>query len=286
MRRSRDWVTNSARSWCCATSPTSPRPRSRPFSASHPERSRAERREPSPRSPRTRHSVTSSPDRRGEVMIDEREVAELLRAATDDIAVPVASARELAAAGNRRRRRRRVVASLATAAAVAAVAVAVPVVLSSDRSGATVPRGLDTIAPGASCVDPVPSRVLPGWARTRVRRSAPPDAVRGGRQRCHRRDLLRPTADAPPSPITTTRSSGSPASTTTRSLHITATLADGSATVTRVVDGGPGPSTIDLPRPGARDRAIARSRRRAGALRGRDDGAGVALSRGSSPARR
>ena len=34
------------------------------------------------------------------------------------------------------------------------------------------------------------------------------------------------------------------------SLHITATLADGSDTVSRVVDGGPGPSIIDLPEPG------------------------------------
>ena len=34
------------------------------------------------------------------------------------------------------------------------------------------------------------------------------------------------------------------------SLRITATLRDGSATATRVVDGGPGPSIIDLPKPG------------------------------------
>jgi hypothetical protein len=33
-------------------------------------------------------------------------------------------------------------------------------------------------------------------------------------------------------------------------LRITATLGDGSATATRVVDGGPGPSIIDLPEPG------------------------------------
>jgi hypothetical protein len=33
-------------------------------------------------------------------------------------------------------------------------------------------------------------------------------------------------------------------------LRIRATLADGSTVVTRVVPGGPGPSTIDLPSPG------------------------------------
>src|SRR6478609_11066245 len=98
-------------------------------------------------------------------MIDEREVAELLRTATDDIGVPVAPARDLAAAGNKRRRRRWAGAGVAAAAAVAVVAVAVPVLLSSDPSGEDVPV-TDPTVPGASCVNPVPSRVLPEWARS------------------------------------------------------------------------------------------------------------------------
>ena len=44
-------------------------------------------------------------------MIDEREVADLLRAATDDIDVPAGPARDLAAAGSTRRRRRWAVAA-------------------------------------------------------------------------------------------------------------------------------------------------------------------------------
>src|SRR4051812_4682017 len=105
-------------------------------------------------------------------MIDEHEVAELLRAATDDIAVPVAPARELAAAGNRRRRRRWAVASVAAASALAAVAV--PVVIGSERSGGTFPPvASTTTAPGPSCVNPVPSRVLPEWARAGFTGSRP-----------------------------------------------------------------------------------------------------------------
>ena len=98
-------------------------------------------------------------------MIDERELAELLRAATDDIAVPVAPARELAAAGNKRRHRRWVVASLATAAAVAAVAVAVPVVLNSERSGRTSSE-LDIDRAGCIVRRPGTEPSTARWARS------------------------------------------------------------------------------------------------------------------------
>jgi hypothetical protein len=185
-------------------------------------------------------------------MIDEHEVARLLRAATDDIAVPVAPARALAAVGSRRRRRRWVVGSLATVTAVAVVAVAVPVALSSERSGRTAPAAHPTTtAPGASCVDPVPSRVLPGWARTGFTDPRPRmPYVLGDNGAIAAILFVRPLT-APPSPdhsnkilwVSRVDDGGS-------SMRVTATLADGSATATRVVDGGPGPSIIDLPEPG------------------------------------
>jgi hypothetical protein len=184
-------------------------------------------------------------------MIDERELAELLRAATDDIAVPVAPARELAAAGNKRRHRRWVVASLATAAAVAAVAVAVPVVLSSERSGRTVPSANSTsTAPGASCVDPVPSRVLPSWARSGFSDPRPRMPYVVGDDGAIAAILFAQPLTTPPSPDHSNKILWVARVDDGSSLRVTATLLDGSATATRVVDGGPGPSIIDLPKPG------------------------------------
>ena len=178
-------------------------------------------------------------------MIDEREVAELLRAATDDIAVPLAPTRELAAAGGRRRRRRRIVASLATATAVAAVAVAVPAVLNAESAD----RSSTATVPGASCVDPVPSRVLPDWARTGFSDPRPRmPYVLGDNGAIAAILFAQPLTSPAPADhnnkilwVSRVEPDGSP-------LRITATLADRS--VTRVVDGGPGPSIIDLPQTG------------------------------------
>ncbi len=189
-------------------------------------------------------------------MIDERDIVGLLRAATDDIAVPTSPARELAAAGDRRRRRRWVVASLATATAVAAVAVSVPVVLNSEQAGRTVPPASPTTtAPGASCVVPVPSRLLPVWARTGFSDPRPRIPYVLGDSGDIAAILFAQPLATPPSPdhankilwVSRVDEDSSPADS---SLRITATLLDGSATATRVVDGGPGPSIIDLPKPG------------------------------------
>src|SRR6478609_5904625 len=176
-------------------------------------------------------------------MIEEREVAELLRAATDDIAVPLAPARELAAAANQRRHRRWVVASLASAAAVAAVAVAVPVVLHSEGSGRTVPAASSTTTvPGASCVDPVPSRVLPSWARTGFSEPRPRMPYVMGDKGAIAAILFAQPLTTPPSPDHSNKILWVARVDDGSSLRVTATLLDGSATATRVVDGGPGPS--------------------------------------------
>jgi hypothetical protein len=184
-------------------------------------------------------------------MIDEREVTGLLRAATDDIAVPVAPARELAAAGNKRRHRRWVVASLATAAAVAAVAVAVPVVVNSQQSGRTVPSANSTTtAPGAPCIDPVPSRVLPGWARTGFSDPRPRIPYVMGDGGAIVAILFAQPLTAPPSTDHNNKILWVSRINDGSLLRVTATLLDGSATATQTLDGGPGPSIIDLPKPG------------------------------------
>ena len=189
-------------------------------------------------------------------MIDERDLVGLLRAATDDIAVPAAPARELAAAGDRRRRRRWLVASLATATAVAAVAVSVPVVLRSELSGGSVPPASPALpVPGASCVDPVPSRVLPDWARTGFSEPRPRIPYVLGDSGAIAAVLFAQPLTSPPSPdhankILWVSRVDEDSSLADSSLRITATLLDGSETATRMVDGGPGPSIIDLPKPG------------------------------------
>lgn len=182
-------------------------------------------------------------------MIDEREVAELLRAATDDIDVAVVPATELAAAGNKRRRRRWVVASLATASAVAAVAVAVPVVLSSDRPGEDLPVADPTVQ-GASCVNPVPSRVLPAWARSGFSDPRPRMPYVLGDKGDIVAILFAQPLTSPPSADHNNKILWVSPVADGSSLQITATLQDGSRSVTRVVDGGPGPSIIDLPKSG------------------------------------
>ena len=181
-------------------------------------------------------------------MIDEREVADLLRAATDDIGVPVVPARDLAAAGNKRRRRRWA-AGAGVAAALAAAAVAVPVVLSSDRSGEDVPV-TDPTVPGASCVSPVPSRVLPEWARSGFSDPRPRMPYVLGDSGDIVAILFAQPLTSPPSADHNNKILWVSPEADGSSLHITATLQDGSTTVTREVEGGPGPSIIDLPKSG------------------------------------
>jgi hypothetical protein len=182
-------------------------------------------------------------------MIDEHEVAELLRAATDDIAVPVAPTRDLAVAGNRRRRLRWAVAGLATATAV--VAVAVPVALSSERSGRTVPSADSTAtAAGAPCEAPVPSRVLPEWARTGFSDPRPRMPYVLGDSGHIAAILFAQPLTSPPSPDHGNKILWVPRVDNESSLHITAKHLDGSAVTDQVLDAGPGPSIIDLPEPG------------------------------------
>lgn len=185
-------------------------------------------------------------------MIGEHEVAELLRAATDAIAVPGAPAQALAAAGNKRRRRRRVVASVATATTVIAVAVGVPVLMNSEFSGSSVvaSAGPPTTSPDAACVDLVPSRLLPVWARAGFSDPKPRIPYVLGDNGDIAAILFAQPLTAPPSQDHNNKILWVSRVGAGSSLRITATLLGGSVTATRVIAGAPGPSIIDLPKPG------------------------------------
>jgi len=184
-------------------------------------------------------------------MIDEREVVDLLRAAGDDIAVWVPPAQQLAAAGSKRRRRLQVVATVATAAALAVVLAGASVLVGahlSDRSAP--PSHATTTPPGGTCVNPVPSGLLPSWARTGFSDPEPRIPYLLGDNGDIAAILFAQPLTAPPSADHNNKILWVSRVADGSSLRITATLQDGSATTTRVVDGGPGPSIIDLPRPG------------------------------------
>ncbi len=189
-------------------------------------------------------------------MTQDEHLRTLLRAAAADIDVPAAPAEALAQAGRTRRRRRRVVAAVATSAALAAVAVAVP--LLGIRSGPDSEPGQPAAAGASGCVDEVPRAVLPVWARAGFSDPEPRAAYLRSRDGQMVAILFAQPLSSPPSrdhsnKILWVARPASGAGTSTApdpALHIRASLADGSTTVTRVVPGGPGPSTIDLPEPG------------------------------------
>jgi hypothetical protein len=183
-------------------------------------------------------------------MIGEDQVAELLRAATADIVVPGAPASELATAGIKRRFRRRVATCLGTATAVAAVAVGVPLVLNSERTAPSVPSTDSTTTPSSSsCVDRVPARVLPRWARAGFSEPNPrAPYVLGDNGNIAAILFAQPLA-APPSPHYNNKILWV-ARVDAGTLRISATLQGGADKASRVITGGPGPSIVNLPQPG------------------------------------
>ena len=184
-------------------------------------------------------------------MISEHEVAGLLRAASDDVDVAPAPARELAAAGARRRRRHRVSVGVVGAAVVVLLPVAVWAAHPFQQAGQDgAVTGPTSTPPAGSCVDVVPRRVLPEWARTGFSDPEPRASyVRGDRGDIGAILFAQPLA-APPADDHNNKILWASPYGDGSSLRITATLADGSAPVTREVEGGPGPSIVDLPRPG------------------------------------
>jgi len=189
-------------------------------------------------------------------MTQDDHLRTLLRSAAADIDVPAAPAEALALAGRTRRRRRRVVAAVATSAALAALAVAVP--LLGVRSGSDTSPGRPVSAGASGCVNQAPRAVLPVWARAGFSDPEPRAAYLRSRDGEMVAILFAQPLSSPPSADHNNKilwvprpSSGAGTSTVQDpALHIRASLADDSRTVTRVVPGGPGPSILDLPEPG------------------------------------
>lgn len=178
-------------------------------------------------------------------MIQEHHVSELLQAATDDVLVSPPPGRELAAAGARRRRTRRLVAG-GVAAAVVVGATGAWLVRPADDPGTSG----TPVTGGASCVDPVPTRVLPAWARSGFSDPEPRMPYVRGDHGDIVAILFAQPLSAPPAADHNNKILWVSPYADGSSLRITASLEDGSAPVTREVGGGPGPSIVDLPRAG------------------------------------
>ena len=181
-------------------------------------------------------------------MIADDEIGALLRTATDDIDVALPPADALVGAGRARLRRRRIIGAVATLTAVAIVGIGIPVALGSHSTRTGTGATGATTSP-AGCVTRVPSRVLPTWARDGFSEAKPRmPYVLGDSGNIaailFADPLLYPPPNNPANKVLwVSRVSygwGAP-------LHITATLADGSMTAHRVVEGGPGPSYLNLP---------------------------------------
>jgi hypothetical protein len=189
-------------------------------------------------------------------MTQEKHLETLLRAAAAEIDVPAAPAQALARAGRMRRRRRRVIAATAGAAVVAAVAVAVPFVAGWSGSGSSPGQ---FAGPGSSgCVDHVSKALLPTWARAGFSDPEPRAAYVRSREGSIVAILFAQPLTSPPSAdhnnkilwVARPLPSASTSSVQDPALHITASLTGDPPTVRRVVPSGPGPSIIDLPKPG------------------------------------
>jgi hypothetical protein len=183
-------------------------------------------------------------------MIDEEQMATLMRAAAEDIDVRSAPADLLVGAGRRSLRRRRAGGAAAVLAAVAAVAVTGALVVGAEEPART-PSGTtgDSVA---GCLSPVPAHVLPVWARGGFSDPRPKTSYVLGDRDSIAAILFGQPLTAPPGAdhnnkiLWVSRLSQDPVT----DLRIHAQLLGGSTAVERVVAGGPGPSIIDLPSPG------------------------------------
>ena len=186
-------------------------------------------------------------------MMRETEVAEWLHSATDSVEVAVVPADEIARAG--RRRRRRTQWGFGAAAAGVAAAVVLPFVLSSPGPDAAAPIATSPAVVG-TCVPEVPAAVLPDWATGGFTDPHPRIPYVSGDRGDIVAILFAQPLYSPPSEDHNNKIlwvSRLPLD-VGQSLTITARLVGGEDTslreVTRVVEGGPGPSIINLPAPG------------------------------------
>ncbi len=185
-------------------------------------------------------------------MTKDDDLAALLHAAADEIEVPPAPAELLALAGRRRVRRQRTLGAFGAVAAVAVIAVGVPLAVRSpdtapDAAGTSPP----TRPPLAGCAPALRPAVLPVWARGGF--SDPRPRVRYVASRTGAMVAIEfaplfspPAADSNNKILWVSRLPQEGAST----LRIDARLAGARSAVVRRVQGGPGPSIINLPEPG------------------------------------
>jgi hypothetical protein len=183
-------------------------------------------------------------------MIREGDLSALLTEATVDIDVGPAPAEALARAGFRSLRRRRIGGGVAGAVAAAAIVVGIPVALAARQPA--VPPATGPVS--GACASRVPVAVLPGWARAGFSDPTSRTAYVTGEKGDIVAILFAQPLSSPPAADHTNkilwvarprRNGADPAG----PLRIEARLADGTAAV-RTVSGGPGPSILDLPKPG------------------------------------
>lgn len=170
-------------------------------------------------------------------------IDEVLQNGFDELADRAPHDSDLAGTVRRRSGYRRAVTWAPIAAAVAVTAVVASIMMS--RPGAVIPA-----APTPSACRPVPTAVLPTWARAGF--SDPvPRAQYERSDSGHLLAILFGPLVAPPAPalgnkILWVADNARPGDT----LYISGRLEDGTATMQAVVEGGPGPSGIDVPAPG------------------------------------
>jgi len=185
-------------------------------------------------------------------MIGERDVVALLHDAGDAIDVPAPAAAVLARAGRRRVRQRRTGGVLAALAVTAAVAASLTVGNNDPLTSAVVSGASTGPLVSSGCTATVKPRLLPTWARAGFTDPRPRMPYLRSQDGNMVAILFGQPLTVPPAADHNNKIlwvSHTPPDSSS-ALRIEAQLSGGTATVTREVPGGPGPSIIDLPRPG------------------------------------
>ena len=170
---------------------------------------------------------------------------EILQLAFDDLADDAPHDQTLGETIRRRSRYRRVVTVAPLAAAVAVIAVVGTVLLVRPSVG-------DQPATPASSCAPIRSAVLPTWARAGFSDKEPSMPFVTSKSGAMVAIIFADPLISPALPnlgnkiLWVTNDDDSAGD----GLHITGHLENGSATMTATVEGGPGPSLIDVPQPG------------------------------------
>ena len=169
-----------------------------------------------------------------------KTIDELLQTAFDDAAAAAPHNPDLASTVLRRSRHRRLATLAPVGAALAVIAVVVGVVLGR-------PAPVDPASPGTSACAPLTTAVLPTWARSGFSDPTPSATYITSDERQIVAILFGPL-QAPPGPDTGNKILWvTPDPAAGETLVISGRLEGGTATMRTTVEGGPGPSGIDVP---------------------------------------